>query len=103
MMYKFERQEAGFYVANFNDGYTGVIARNPEGQWTGGIFKDPTDKATLAVSCTRKTLAEAKDYLDFIASYIRVTKKNYLTGVGILVSINTPSSCDPSSEAYYCM
>ncbi len=45
--------------------------------------------------------ADAKYFHDFIEK--RVTKRNLITGADFTQTVNTPRSCDPSSELYWSM
>lgn len=103
MMYTFKRQEAGLYMAHYNNGYKGLIGLSADGTWTGAILRDPADRNTVVAHCTCKTLKQAKALLSDNASHILVEKTNLLTGKAIQVSINTPASADPSTETYHCM
>lgn len=96
---KFERIEAGEYHAFMGRGYTAAIRRYG-GEWEIHMYSpDSESQTTHFVS----TLKEAKSFVECVAASVTVEVTNLMTGKPMSIPINTPRSCDPSSELYWSM
>ena len=81
--------------------------------WRQGYWQDA--RYETQAGCTRAINAAAKrgdikasdysilPYSEFQKLEKTVTVKNLMTGADVVQSVNTPRSCDPSSELYWCM
>jgi hypothetical protein len=98
-MTDFVRNGAGNYSAKYRDGYRALIENMGSGSWLWAIWKDETPVTMGATG----TLKAAKAQANAAAGKITVTRTSAMNGAPVQVALNTPRSCDPSTELYWSM
>ena len=77
---------------------------------TGEIYKDYDSKRGATAASNRLNACRTPEYvactyLDYRGNVLGETKtvKNLMTGKDVVIPVNTPRCCDPSTELYWTM
>ncbi len=99
-------RSVGCYIEHYKSAGAakGALTRlDKKGQLGDNVDTDPKTFERTVTPYVKEDFAIADSHVFHTTIEKQVTKRNLLSGKEFQQPINTPASCDPSTETYHCM